>query len=158
AYFLGLAVASATAVTVLVAGGAGVSADDDIVLFGRALATDTLADPSAPSAYIRWLNGNADPRGRLPPPVGDTDYLVWWGTGSWPRWLASAPATLYLLFSRRSSAPRRVVAASTVSACLQVVIPGLYWQHYYLLPIAGVAFTVALCLTDALNLVVRRVR
>ena len=30
-----------------------------------------------------------------------------------------------------------------------MTLPGLYWQHYYLLPIAGVAIGVAVCLTDA---------
>src|SRR5262249_14921887 len=148
----------ATAIAILIAWGAGRAAYDDIMLYGRALATDTLADPSAPPAFMRWLTGNADPEGRLPGPFGTTSYLVWWGSGSWPLWLASVPATMYLLVSPRSSPPRRLAAASMVSACLEVVLPGLYWQHYYLLPIAGVAITVAVCLTDAIHLLVRRIR
>ena len=52
---------------------------------------------------------------------------------------------------RRTTAPRRMAAAWLVSACIQVALPGLYWQHYYLLPIAGVAIVVAVCWTDALR-------
>jgi len=151
AFVLGLVAVVAGAALVLLAWGAGRSAFDDILFYGRALATDTLADPFAPPALVRWLTGNADPRGRLPWPFGTTDYLVWWGTGSWPLWLAAIPATVYLLAGPRSTAPRRLAAAWTVSTCIQVALPGLYWQHYYLLPIAGVAVVVAVGLTDALK-------
>jgi hypothetical protein len=34
---------------------------------------------------------------------------------------------------------------------LQVVLPGLYWQHYYLLPTPGIALTVATALADCLD-------
>ncbi|HRK15422.1 MAG TPA: hypothetical protein PK490_14165, partial [Prosthecobacter sp.] len=44
----------------------------------------------APPFLVRWITGNADPDGELPPPFGTTDYLVWWGTGSWPLWVAGA--------------------------------------------------------------------
>ena len=44
---------------------------------------------------------------------------------------------------------RRLVAAWTLAAWAQVVLPGLYWPHYYLLPIAGAAIAVAVCLGDA---------
>ncbi len=104
---------------------------------------------------MRWLTGNADPQGRLPWPFGTTDYLVWWGTGSWPLWLAAIPAMLYLLVGSKTTAPRRLAAAWLVSACIQVALPGLYWQHYYLLPIAGVSIVVAVCLTDALRSIAR---
>ncbi len=30
-----------------------------------------------------------------------------------------------------------------------MALPGLYWQHYYLLPIAGAAIAVAVCIADA---------
>jgi hypothetical protein len=129
-----------------VARGAGRSAYEDIVLQARALATDTLPEPNAPLPAIRWLTGNADPQGRLPWPFGTTDYLVWWGTGSWPLWLASVPALAYLAFAPRSDARRRLAAGWTVSAWLQVVLPGLYWQHYYLLPIPGVAIAIGVAL------------
>ena len=117
--------------------GAGPAAYEDIVLQARALATDTLPEPNAPSPAIRWLTGNADPKGQLPWPFGSTDYLVWWGTGSWPLWLVSVPALVYLAFGAGSDARRRLAAGWTLAAWLQVALPGLYWQHYYLLPIAG---------------------
>ena len=128
----------------------GPAAYEDIVLQARALATDTLPEPNAPSPAIRWLTGNADPKGELPWPFGSTDYLVWWATGSWPLWLVSVPALVYLAFGAGSDARRRLAAGWTLAAWLQVVLPGLYWQHYYLLPIPGVAIAVAVALADAI--------
>ena len=100
---LGLVSILAVAATILIARGAGRSAAEDIFHYGRALATDTLPEPNAPLAVIRWITGNADPAGRLPWPFGTTDYLVWWGTGSWPLWLVSIPALAYLLLAPRQT-------------------------------------------------------
>ena len=141
---------------ILIAQGAGRPAFEDIFQYGRALATDTLPDPTAPPAAIRSITGNADPGGRLPWPFGTTDYLVWWATGSWPLWLASIPAVAYLLLGPETTAQRRLVAAWTIAAWAQVALPGLYWQHYYLLPIAGIAIAVAACFADAVS-ILRRV-
>jgi 4-amino-4-deoxy-L-arabinose transferase-like glycosyltransferase len=149
AFSLGLATIVAIAATILIVSGAGQSAFEDIFRYGRALTTDTLPEANAPSGLVRWITGNADPNGRLPWPFGTTDYLVWWGTGSWPLWLASVPALVYLALMSKATAERRLVAFWTISAWAQVTLPGLYWQHYYLLPIAGVAIGVAVCLTDA---------
>jgi 4-amino-4-deoxy-L-arabinose transferase-like glycosyltransferase len=140
----------ALAAAILFAQGAIRDAFDDIFFYGRALATDTLPETNAPPGVIRWITGNADPRGRLPWPFGSTDWLVWWGTASWPVWLTSAPSLLYLLLGRGATALRRLVAAWAIAAWAQVTLPGLYWQHYYLLPIAGAAISVAVCLADAL--------
>jgi 4-amino-4-deoxy-L-arabinose transferase-like glycosyltransferase len=145
---LGLMLAVGLAAGILLAQGAGAAAYEDIMQYGRALATDTLPEREAPSGLIRWLTGNADPSGQLPWPFGSTTYLVWWGTGSWPLWLAAIPATVYLLFAPSSSASRRLVAAWTIAASLQVVLPGLFWQHYYLLPTPGIALVVATALAD----------
>src|SRR6185437_11821125 len=81
---------------------------------------------------------------------GTTNYLVWWGTGSWPLWLVSVPAVLYLAFGTGSDAKRRLAAGWTLTAWLQVALPGLFWQHYYLLPTPGVAIAVAVALSDAI--------
>lgn len=148
---LGLMLAVGLAAGILLAQGAGAAAYEDIMQYGRALATDTLPEPGAPSGLVRWLTGNADPSGQLPWPFGSTTYLVWWGTGSWPLWLAAIPATVYLLFAPSSSASRRLVAAWTIAASLQVVLPGLFWQHYYLLPTPGIALVVATALADCLG-------
>src|SRR5262249_5451140 len=91
AFGIGILIVVLLAAGILAAQGAGQSAAEDIFRYGRALATDTLIDPNAPSALIRWVTGNADPAGRLPWPFGKTDYLVWWGCGSWPLFLASIP-------------------------------------------------------------------
>src|SRR5262249_54640545 len=152
AFGMGIALVVLLAAGILAAQGAGQAAVEDIFRYGRALATDTLTDPNAPSALIRWVTGNADPAGRLPWPFGKTDYLVWWGCGSWPLFLALIPAIGMLLFGP-TTAPRRLVAAWTLAAWAQVILPGLYWPHYYLLPIAGVAIAVALCLSDAASVV-----
>lgn len=147
-FAVGLTVIAGLAAMVLYFQGAGESAIDDVFRYGRALATDTLPEPGAPSPLVRWLTGNADPQGRLPWPFGSTDYLVWWGTGSWPSFLASVPAVVYLLFGRGSSA-RRLAAGWTAAAWAEVVLPGLYWPHYYLLPTPGVAIAIAVALADA---------
>ncbi|MGP0068333.1 MAG: ArnT family glycosyltransferase [Isosphaeraceae bacterium] len=154
---LGLGIASIAAVagTIVLAQGAGGPAFEDIVRYGGALATDTLPDPNAPSGLFRWLTGNADPRGQLPWPFGKTDYLVWWGSGSWPLWLASVPALAYLMLGKGTDARRRLAAGWTIAAWVQVVLPGLYWQHYYLLPIPGVAIAVAVSLADGASHLVR---
>jgi hypothetical protein len=155
AFGLGMAAVVSIAGAVVVARGAGRAAYEDIVLQARALATDTLPEPNAPSPAIRWLSGNADPRGNLPWPFGSTDYLVWWGTGSWPLWLASVPSMFYLFSGVGGDARRRLAAGWTLAAWLQVVLPGLYWQHYYLLPTPGVAIVVAVALSDAIVAVAR---
>jgi hypothetical protein len=150
ALIVGFAVVVGLAVVVLIVQGAGASAFDDVVRYGRALAADTPAPPNAPPWPVRWVTGNADPEGRLPWPFGRTDYLVWWGTGTWPIWLAAVPGVFWLAFARNSDAPRRLMAAWTLAAWVQVALPGLFWQHYYLLPVPGLALAVALWLTDHL--------
>ena len=147
---LGLGLTLALAALILILQGAGAAAFDDIFRYGPALATDTLPEPGAPSPWIRWLTGNADPTGKLPWPFGDTDYLVWWGTGSWPLWLVLPACLGHLLFAPTATAARRLVAAWTVAACVQVILPGLYWQHYYLLPTPGIALGAAITLADCL--------
>lgn len=151
AMVLGLSIALVLAAGILVAQGAGPDAYEDIMEYGRALATDTLPEPHQPSAAVRWLTGNADPAGKLPWPFGRTKYLVWWGTGSWPLWLAAVPCVGWLLLGRGTSAPRRLAAGWTIAAALQVVLPGLYWQHYYLLPTPGIALAVAATLVDSMR-------
>ncbi|SIO67383.1 Dolichyl-phosphate-mannose-protein mannosyltransferase [Singulisphaera sp. GP187] len=56
-----------SAALILVLQGAGTSAYEDIFQYGRALATDTPAEPNAPPFWMRWVTGNADPSGHLPP-------------------------------------------------------------------------------------------
>jgi hypothetical protein len=148
---LGLASVFGLVAAILIAEGAGAAAYEDIMRYGRALATDTLPEANAPSSLIRWLTGNADPTGGLPWPFGTTTYLVWWGTGSWPLWLIVVPAAGQLLIGANTTPARRLVAAWTLAAALQVVLPGLYWQHYYLLPTPGIAVVVATALCYGLS-------
>ncbi len=157
---LGLGIASIASLTgaIVLVGGAARPAFEDIVRYGGALATDTLPDPKAPPGIVRWLTGNADPRGQLPWPFGTTNYLVWWGAGSWPLWLASIPSLAYLLFGKPTEARRRLAVGWTVSAWVQVALPGLYWQHYYLLPIPGVAIVVAVTLADGASHLIGAIR
>ena len=103
-----------------------------------------------PAALIRWITGNADPREVCPGPSGSTDYLVWWGTASWPLWLASVPSLAWLLLGPGTTPGARLAAGWAIAAWAQVALPGLYWQHYYLLPTAGAAIAVAVCFVDAL--------
>jgi 4-amino-4-deoxy-L-arabinose transferase-like glycosyltransferase len=144
----GFATVVGAAVVALVFWGAGWSAYDDIIRYGAALATDTPPPPNAPPTWLRWVTGNADPEGNLPWPFGRTNYLVWWGTGTWPFWLSGVPAVVWLSAGRGSGAGRRLVAAWTASAWVQVAMPGLFWPHYYLLPVPGLAVAVAVFLAD----------
>jgi 4-amino-4-deoxy-L-arabinose transferase-like glycosyltransferase len=172
----GLLAVFALAAIVLMAQGAGPAAFDDIVRYGGALATDTPPEPNAPSRWLRWVTGNADPRnGQLPWPFGRTNYLVWWGTGTWAFWLAAIPAVGWLAcggqarastktapstpegiqesrsLSEARRAQGRLVGGWTISAWVQVALPGLFWPHYYLLPLAGLAVATAVFLTDCLR-------
>lgn len=133
----------------LAAQGALGAAFNDIFRYGAALAADTPPDPNAPPALLRWITGNADPAGILPPPFGTTDYLVWWGSGSWPLWIVGGIGALALL--RGPGPARRLAALWTLSAWLQVAAPGLFWAHYYLLPTPGLAIATGVLLADALN-------
>ena len=154
---LGIGTASVALIAgaILMAQGAGRDAYDDIVQYGGALATDTLPETNAPHTLVRWLTGNADPKGYLPWPFGPTQYLVWWGTGSWPLWLASVPALAHLIFATRKEPRRFLVVAWTLATWVEVALPGLYWPHYYLLPTPGIAIAVAVTFADVLADVVQ---
>jgi 4-amino-4-deoxy-L-arabinose transferase-like glycosyltransferase len=133
---------------VVIAQGAGTAAYEDIVRFARAMTTDLPASAHAPPLLVHWLTGNADPQGKLPWPFGTTDYYVWWGAGLWPLWLASVPASVRLGLGDRT---RQLLAAWIASAWLQILLPGMYWQHYYLLAVPGAALAVSIWLTDILG-------
>lgn len=145
----GFVVPCAVALGVLVAQGVGVAAFEDIVVFARAMATEGPPNLHGPPKLIRWITGNADPDGKLPWPFGTSTYYVWWGAGLWPTWLASLPATFRLLLDR--SRPRRLLGWWIIASWVQVVLPGMYWQHYYLLLAPGVALAVSLWLIDAVS-------
>jgi 4-amino-4-deoxy-L-arabinose transferase-like glycosyltransferase len=123
--------------------GAGSAAFDDIVIYGSALTTIKVPGPHSPPKLIRWFAGNADLKGILPPPFDKTKYLVWWGSGSWPIWLAAIPCIGWLLIARAIGRMGKLIGAFTLSSWFQVAIPGLFWAHYYLLPTPGLALVVA---------------
>lgn len=132
------------ALLILALQGALAAGLEDFGTYARGLALATPADPSQPSRWVRWLTGNASPEGRLPWPFGPSTYLAWWGAGLYPLWAVAAPITLALLFNRRGG--RGLIALWTLCAWVQVVAPGLYWQHYYmlLLPPLAIGFGTAL--------------
>lgn len=136
--------------TILATQGALADAYDDVIRYGRALVTDTPAEPHTPPFPVRWITGNADPAGNLPPPFGRTDYLVWWGTGTWPLWLTGALGVLWLMRGPEGNG-RRLVACWTLSAWLQVALPRQFWAHYYLTPTPGLALAGAVLASDALG-------
>jgi 4-amino-4-deoxy-L-arabinose transferase-like glycosyltransferase len=148
ALIVGFASAWGMAISVLILQGAGRPAFEDIVRYGGALATDTPHDPKEYPFFVRWIVGNTDPNGRLPWPFGTTLGRAWWAAGSWPLWMVSVPAMAGMGLSR-DDARKRLVAGWTVAAWVAVAMPQLFWQHYYLLPLPGVAITVAVSLSDA---------
>ncbi|OJW20294.1 MAG: hypothetical protein BGO49_05200 [Planctomycetales bacterium 71-10] len=147
---LGFGLTLAAAVLVLWLQGAGRDAYVDVIQFGRAMATDVAPEPGAPSGWIRWLTGNADPKGVLPWPFGNTDYLVWWARGSWPAWLVLAPCLLHLAFAPTTSPTRRLAAGWIVASLAEVALPGMYWPHYYLLATPGLALAMGVTAGDCL--------
>jgi hypothetical protein len=136
------------AVAVIVAQGAGEAAYDDIFRYARALVIDTPDPPNAPPWYVRWVTGNADVRGMLPWPFGRSGSMVWWGTGTWPLWLPAIPCLTWMAIGPWTSPGRRLVACWTLSAWVQVALPRLFWQHYYLLPLPGLAIAIAVTACD----------
>jgi hypothetical protein len=61
--------------------------------------------------------------------------------------MAAMPSLAWIALGR-SSLGRRLVVAWTASSLVQVVAPGLYWAHYYLLPVPGLALAVGLATGD----------
>jgi hypothetical protein len=138
------------AVGVLILQGAARDAYDDFIVYGRALATDQPPPPHAPPFLFRWLTGNVDPMtGQWPWPLGNSRAVAWWGAGTWPLWMLAAVALPWLVLGP-GGAPRRLLAGWTLSACVQVALPGMFWDHYYLLPLPGVVLSVAVLGSDAL--------
>ena len=126
--------------------GALMAAWTDVVQYSRALAANTPPDANAPPGFYRWLTGNADPRnGRLPWPFGRTDWLVWWGTGSWPIVIASAFVTIAIMIRKKANGNQKKLIAGMWLMCWgMIVLPGLYWQHYYMLLGPGSALLIGL--------------
>ena len=63
-------------------------------------------------------------------------------------WLAAIPSVGWALLAKSSTREMRLVALWTLSAWVQVGLPGLFWQHYYLLPLPGIALLVAACFLE----------
>jgi hypothetical protein len=142
----GTAVAIVCAAGLLIIQGAGAAAYEDVFVAATALATATPSEPNMPPLWMRWLVGNADPRtGALPWPFGQTDYLVWWGEGSWPLWLMAPVTTIYLCV--RGGARERILVVSILVTGLEVALPGQYWAHYYALPVPLLSIALALVAT-----------
>ena len=145
----GFVVPWAVAFAILAGQGALGEARADIFEYSQALARDTPADPVAPSFAYRWLTGNADPRnGSLPWPFGRTDWLVWWGTGTWPlHALTLIVFVVSLKFAPARATPvTRLLLWQYAVAWGMIILPGLYWQHYYLLlaPVSSLLTGVAM--------------
>ncbi len=104
------------------------------------MATDTPADPLQYSFFVRWIVGNTDPQGILPWPFGKTQGRAWWAAGCWPLWGVSLVATGWAVASRRGLI--RLAGWWTIAAWIEVAMPRLFWQHYDLLPLPGVAIVV----------------
>ena len=146
----GALLAGSIAIGVIAAQGALPAMYENVVQGAAALVADTPAAQKSPPAWMRWLTGNSDPNtGALPWPFGKTNYLVWWGCGSWPLWIAGVLGVVAALW--RGDIERRWIAFWTVGLCFQVILPRQYWAHYYLLPVPGISLLVAILLTDALQ-------
>jgi len=151
---IGFAIPWLLAIGILAGQGALLEAWADVVEYSRALAANTPPDANAPPSFYRWLTGNADPRnGRLPWPFGRTDWLVWWGTGGWPAYILAVAATVWSLKGKATSNRNeiRLIAFAWLAAWAMIVLPGLYWQHYYMLLAPGAALLGGLVLGRAVE-------
>ena len=123
--------------------------------------TAVLSRPTPyPSPTPRWVSSAGSratpiPKGSFPGHLERRITSCGGEAASWPLWLVSIPALAYLLLAPHATPQRRLVAAWTLAAWAQVTLPGLYWPHYYLLPIAGAAITVAVCWADAASVLGR---
>jgi 4-amino-4-deoxy-L-arabinose transferase-like glycosyltransferase len=149
---IGLLAVLAASLAALAAQGVLAPAWENTILAARALVADTPPPPHVPPWYLRWLTGNSDPRdGSLPWPFGATDWLVWWGRGAWPLWLFATIAIIGMAARSPRGDARRALAAWTLAAWLQVVLPRQYWPHYYLLPTPPLALGTTIALADAIR-------
>ena len=140
------------AAAVLVAQGAGYAAFRAIFEYGAAMARDVPPEPGQPSHWVRWWTGNADPSGKLPPPFGATNYLVWWGWGTWPLWVACVAALPWLFIAEDPRrAGRRLLVAWALALVVETISPRLYWPHYYMLPLPAFSAAVAIVAVDAIK-------
>lgn len=130
---------------------------EDMIRYGGALA-GLPPEPGSPPLWQRIVTGNADPRGNLPPPFGRSSYLVWWGRGTWPFWLIALPCLVWLAVSSTTARARRLSVAWAVASCVQVALPGLFWPHYYLLPLPGLAVATGVGLGRAVERIHHRER
>ncbi len=154
ALVVGFTATIAACLAVLASQDAIPAAWENTVTAARALVADTPAPPNAPPWYVRWLTGNSDPRdGRLPWPFGQTDWLVWWGRGAWPLWFFGTSSLIAFAFRAPRTDPRRAIALWTLAAWVQLILPGQYWAHYYLLPTPGIALAASIAVADALRLI-----
>ncbi len=147
---LGFAAVAGGVLVILWAQGALQAAYQDIVLYGGSMARDTPRDPKEYPFFVRWVVGNTDPNGLLPWPFGRTLGRAWWAAGCWPLWIVSIPALGWVGFAR-GRPERKLVASWTVASWVAVAMPRLFWQHYFLLPLPGVAIVVAIALGDGLE-------
>lgn len=92
-----------------------------LAFYGPGMAAET-QDAGIVSRLATFVTGRADDR--------------WWGTGTWPLLLAGAMAFIANLTTGRRKPT--VLAATWLSFCaLEVFLPGLHWQHYYMLLLPG---------------------
>ena len=65
------------------------------------------------------------------------------------------PSLAWLAIGNRSG-PRLLLVAWTLSAWVQVALPGLFWAHYYLLPLPGIALAVSIACAEAFRSIGKR--
>jgi 4-amino-4-deoxy-L-arabinose transferase-like glycosyltransferase len=85
--------------------------------------------------------------------AGNPHATVWWAGGTWPLWIMGLVGVAVAW--PRPGDVRRLVIGCTAVTLLAVSWPGLFWQHYYMLLLPGLAILAALS-TEPIGAVVRQ--
>src|SRR5262245_32284989 len=87
---------------------------------------------------------------------GNPQLEVWWGSGSWPLLILASGAFAGLAFAGRVGMLWLVVA-SIVASFAEIFWTGLYWQHYYLMPMPCLAIVARAGAGELIERVGRRI-
>jgi hypothetical protein len=81
---------------------------------------------------------------------GNPQLQVWWGSGSWPLILLASGSTFIALCCGRIER-FWLCAASVAVAYAEIVWTGLFWQHYYVIPVPGLAIMSGMAISQLLE-------
>jgi hypothetical protein len=76
--------------------------------------------------------------------------VAWWGKGTWPLLVIAVLGATSAMFSARR-AHTLLFVAWTATSYAEVYLPGLFWQHYYLLAVPSLSLLAATGMAELLS-------